>query len=52
MHQGLEAGLDWQILDGLRLRQTYMWSDFRFTDDGSMATTACPSCPSISIAPS
>ena len=52
MHQGIEAGLDWEIIDGLRLRQTYMWSDFRFTDDGSMATTACRSCRSTSIAPS
>ena len=33
IHQGLEAGLDWMILSGLRLRQTYAWSDFRFKGD-------------------
>ena len=45
MHQGLEAGLDWQILDGLRLRQTYMWSDFRFTDDRQYGDNRLPIVP-------
>ncbi len=45
MHQGLEAGLDWQIMDGLRLRQTYMWSDFRFTDDRQYGDNALPIVP-------
>lgn len=33
IHQGLEAGLDWTVMTGLRLRQTYGWSEFRFEDD-------------------
>ena len=45
MHQGLEAGLDWQIIDGLRLRQTYMWSDFRFTDDRQYGDNRLPIVP-------
>ena len=45
MHQGIEAGLDWQIMDGLRLRQTYMWSDFRFTDDRQYGDNRLPIVP-------
>jgi iron complex outermembrane receptor protein len=45
MHQGVEAGLDWQIVDGLRLRQTYMWSDFRFTDDRQYGDNRLPIVP-------
>jgi len=45
MHQGLEAGLDWQITDGLRLRQTYMWSDFRFTGDRQYGDNRLPIVP-------
>lgn len=45
MHQGLEAGLDWQIIDGLRLRQTYMWSDFRFTNDLQYGDNSLPIVP-------
>jgi iron complex outermembrane receptor protein len=45
MHQGLEAGLDWNIMDGLRLRQTYMWSDFRFTDDPQYGDNSLPIVP-------
>lgn len=45
MHQGLEAGLDWNIIDGLRLRQTYMWSDFRFTDDRQYGDNSLPIVP-------
>ncbi len=39
IHQGVEASVDWRIIDGapgeeaLTLRQTYTWSDFRFDDD-------------------
>jgi len=33
VHQGLEAGLDWRVLPGLRLRQTYSLSDFHFEGD-------------------
>lgn len=39
VHQGLEAGLDWRLLDGgpgrLTLRQTYTWSDFFFDGDAA-----------------
>jgi iron complex outermembrane receptor protein len=45
MHQGIEAGLDWEIVDGLRLRQTYMWSDFRFTDDRQYGDNRLPIVP-------
>ena len=45
MHQGLEAGLDWNIVDGLRLRQTYMWSDFRFTNDPQYGDNSLPIIP-------
>jgi len=44
-HQGLEAGLDWEILDGLRLRQTYMWSDFRFEGDVQYGDNRLPVVP-------
>lgn len=45
MHQGVEAGLDWQIMDGLRLRQTYMWSDFKFTGDRQYGDNRLPIVP-------
>jgi iron complex outermembrane receptor protein len=45
MHQGIEAGLDWQVVDGLRLRQTYMWSDFHFTDDRQYGDNSLPIVP-------
>ena len=45
MHQGVEAGLDWQIMEGLRLRQTYMWSDFRFTGDRQYGDNRLPVVP-------
>ena len=44
-HQGIEAGLDWQIMDGLRLRQTYMWSDFRFEGDVQYGDNRLPVVP-------
>jgi iron complex outermembrane receptor protein len=44
-HQGLEAGLDWEIMNGLRLRQTYMWSDFRFKDDVQYSDNRLPVVP-------
>lgn len=44
-HQGIEAGLDWEIMDGLRLRQTYMWSDFRFKDDVQYGDNRLPVVP-------
>lgn len=33
LHQGLEAALDLRLGRGWRLRQTWAWSDFRFTGD-------------------
>lgn len=45
VHQGVEAGLDWEIMDGLRLRQTYMWSDFRFTGDRQYGDNRLPIVP-------
>ena len=33
IHQGVELGIEYDLLDRLLLRQTYMWSDFRFDDD-------------------
>lgn len=45
MHQGVEAGLDWNISGGLRLRQTYMWSDFRFDGDRQYGDNRLPIVP-------
>lgn len=45
MHQGVEAGLDWRIIEGLRLRQTYMWSDFRFEGDVQYGDNRLPVVP-------
>lgn len=45
MHQGIEAGLDWELLEGVRLRQTYMWSDFKFTDDRQYGDNEIPLVP-------
>ncbi|WP_421934112.1 TonB-dependent receptor family protein [Phenylobacterium sp.] len=45
IHQGLEAGLDWTILQGLRLRQTYAWSDFRFEGDVQYGDHRLPVVP-------
>jgi len=49
VHQGIEASLDWWILDGsagkLRLRQTYAWSDFRFDGDADYGDNRLPIAP-------
>ena len=45
VHQGLEAGLDWTITPGLRLRQTYTWSDFRFRGDVQYGDDRLPIVP-------
>lgn len=50
VHQGIEASLDWQILDdakagSLRLRQTYAWSDFHFDQDATYADNRLPVVP-------
>jgi iron complex outermembrane receptor protein len=48
-HQGIEASLDWTLLDGepgrLRLRQTYAWSDFRFVGDPLYDDNRLPVAP-------
>lgn len=44
-HQGVEASLDWRIARGLRLRQTYAWSDFRFRNDPSYGNNRLPVAP-------
>lgn len=45
IHQGIEAALDWEIVDGLRLRQTYTLSDFRFQDDVQYGDNRLPIAP-------
>ncbi|MDO8377726.1 TonB-dependent receptor [Phenylobacterium sp.] len=45
IHQGLEAGLDWTLAQGLRLRQTYAWSDFRFEGDVQYGDHRLPVVP-------
>jgi iron complex outermembrane receptor protein len=45
IHQGLEAGLDWTAAPGLRLRQTYTWSDFRFRNDVQYGDHRLPVVP-------
>ena len=45
IHQGFEGGLDWRIGPRLRLRQTYSWSDFRFSGDGQYGDAWLPVVP-------
>ncbi|WP_296168442.1 TonB-dependent receptor [uncultured Brevundimonas sp.] len=49
VHQGVEAGLDWRIMDSaegrLTLRQTYAWSDFFFEDDRVYGDNRLPVVP-------
>ena len=48
-HTGVEAGLDWKILQGgdygLELHQTYVWSDFRFDGDSRYGSNRLPVAP-------
>lgn len=49
-HQGIEASLDWKIIDDaqtgmLRLRQTYAWSDFKFDGDPVYHNNRLPVVP-------
>lgn len=49
-HQGIEASLDWRIVDSpdvgqLRLRQTYAWSDFKFNGDPIYGRNRLPVVP-------
>jgi iron complex outermembrane receptor protein len=45
VHQGIEAGLDWRIVEGLRLRQTYAVSDFTFDGDKVYGDNHLPVVP-------
>ena len=49
VHQGLEASLDWRLIEGsqssLTLRQTYAWSDFRFDGDPIYGNNRLPVVP-------
>jgi iron complex outermembrane receptor protein len=45
VHRGVEAALDWRVTRRLRLRQTYMLSDFRFDDDVAFADNRLPIVP-------
>ncbi|MDP3174558.1 MAG: TonB-dependent receptor [Phenylobacterium sp.] len=45
IHQGVEAGVDWQIAEGLRLKQTYTWNDFKFDGDKVYGNNQLPVVP-------
>lgn len=49
VHQGVEAGLDWRLMEGeagrLTLRQTYAWSDFFFDGDRQYGDNRLPIIP-------
>ncbi|MFC7379021.1 TonB-dependent receptor family protein [Brevundimonas sp. GCM10030266] len=49
IHQGVEAGLDWRLLEGepgrLTLRQTWTWSDFHFDGDATYGDNRLPIIP-------
>jgi iron complex outermembrane receptor protein len=44
-HQGVEASVDWRIAPGLRLRQSWAWSDFTFTRDATYGDNRLPVVP-------
>lgn len=49
VHQGIEAGLDWRLMEGgpgrLTLRQTWTWSDFFFDGDATYGDNQLPIIP-------
>lgn len=45
LHQGIEATVDWTLAEGLRLRQTWTYSDFRFQDDVQYGDNRLPVAP-------
>lgn len=49
VHQGVEAGLDWRLIDGapgrLTMRQTWTWSDFAFDGDPVYGDNTLPIIP-------
>lgn len=44
-HQGVELGLDLDLSAWARLRQVYLWSDFRFRDDAQFGDNRLPVVP-------
>lgn len=44
-HQGIEAGLSWEPLEWLRLRQIWQYSDFTFRGDVQFANNRLPVIP-------
>ncbi|PKP96864.1 MAG: ligand-gated channel protein, partial [Alphaproteobacteria bacterium HGW-Alphaproteobacteria-13] len=44
-HQGVEAALEWNPVDGVRLRQVYAYSDFRFRGDAAYGDNRLPVVP-------
>ena len=44
-HQGIEAGLDLQLTPWARLRQVYVFNDFRFRNDASYGDNRLPVVP-------
>lgn len=45
LHQGVEAALEWNAADWLRLRQVYTYSDFRFRGDAAYGDNRLPVVP-------
>ncbi|MCW1382427.1 TonB-dependent receptor [Novosphingobium sp. KCTC 2891] len=45
LHQGIEAGLTWEPVDWLRLRQVWQYSDFRFRADAHYGDNRLPVVP-------
>lgn len=49
IHQGIETGLDWRLIDEgarrLTLRQTWTWSDFHFDGDADYGDNRLPIIP-------
>jgi iron complex outermembrane receptor protein len=45
LHQGIEAGIDLEPTDWLRLRQVYTYSDFRFRGDAQFGDNRLPVVP-------
>lgn len=44
-HEGVEAALQIDVAEWLRLRQVYMWSNFRFRDDADYGDNRLPVVP-------
>lgn len=45
LHQGVEAGLTLDVTDWLRVRQTWLYSDFRFRGDATFRSNRLPVVP-------